>query len=161
MFLVSVSPGTFVARVKCPKIYLKKDKMLQCHDTNMVCASLQNETCFPLMCWYIVKAFPAVIVKTFIHTKRKDCTVKLHSSTGATDTFKHVNSISVKKTPVCLINKDCMMTEQIKMTATVTFDLRSVSALLQGRQKRLQLAEQISEGDCSHSSQQLDHFSGS
>lgn len=54
-----------------------------------------------------------------------------------------------------------MMTEQIKMTATVTFDLRSVSALLQGRQKRLQLAEQISEGDCSHSSQQLDHFSGS
>ena len=46
-----------------------------------------------------------------------------------------------------------------KLPIALTFDFNSLLALLQGRQSRLQLAEQISEGDCSRSSQQLDHFS--
>lgn len=54
-----------------------------------------------------------------------------------------------------------MITEQIKWPVILTFTFSSSSPLLQGKQKRLQLAELISEGDCSHSSQQLDHFSGS
>lgn len=54
-----------------------------------------------------------------------------------------------------------MITEQIKWPIILTFTFSSSSPLLQGKQKRLQLAELISEGDCSHSSQQLDHFSGS